>query len=375
MARLLFTLPFALCLLQTAAQQTVIKRDGSQVHGRITGTVGDRLHFIDQRIAASELACSDLLCVVDESLILHNHPCSDTGVGNSLTRNCDALVGADQRVTKGRITRWLDDRYVVRTKNGESIVPRADVVGVVSSGHVEFNLPPERLRKLIGDNTVVGAMNNFLQCPNEAPTKPVEYSESWVKPKFAKAVAKAHEPRAPSEPPVPRGLSADLDFDRFKDVALEKTKRLSQYIGQIADKSVSAIAKDKAVEQAIGLFEREDNLVHVSNVTTGTEKTHTVRNYLATHLRFLKYDRVDIEWADIQYASDFELQPDGSYTAIISLQQRFTGTIDGRTYYSDVTNKNVQIKLRTYEKVVEGRTERLWDVFLADIGVTATKAE
>ncbi|MBP6392598.1 MAG: hypothetical protein KA352_17035, partial [Flavobacteriales bacterium] len=97
--------------------------------------------------------------------------------------------------------------------------------------------------------------------------------------------------------------------------------------------------------------------------------------YLGSHLRMLNYDLVKIEWADIQYASDFELQMDGSYTAVVSIQQRFTGMVDGEVYYSDVTNKNVQIKLRTYEKVQEGRTTVLWDVFLGDIGVVSTKSE
>jgi hypothetical protein len=60
---------------------------------------------------------------------------------------------------------------------------------------------------------------------------------------------------------------------------------------------------------------------------------------------------------------------------VVSLQQRFQGMVDGQVYYSDITNKNIQIKLRTYEKVVEGRTERLWDVFLGDIGVVSTMAE
>ncbi len=375
-----------------AAQQTLIRKDGAQLSGEVHDITDGQVHYTasgDALKAVKHVACADLAGMIDASLMLHPSPCADPELAKpaaNCVRNCDALVGSDMRVTKGSITRWMDDRYVVLTRKGEQNIPRGDVVGVVSSGHVEFDLSPSRLQKLMADQTVVSAINNAGQCPSEALTRPVEYSEAWVKPKFASAVEHNAKPLAPLPAPLPkprkhrtvpaeRGLTADLDFTRFKDVALEKTKRLSQYISQIGSKETAELAKDRAVEQGIALFESDDRLVHVSNLKTGAEKTWTVRNYLGTNLRMLKYDEVKIEWAEMKYASEFELQPDGSYRAVISLQQRFTGIIDGKLFYSDVTNKNVTITLRTYEKVTEGRTERLWDVFLGDIGVTATKAQ
>ena len=40
--------------------------------------------------------------------------------------------------------------------------------------------------------------------------------------------------------------------------------------------------------------------------------------------------------------------------------------------YSDVTNKNVEVIAQAYDKFVEGKFEKWWDVFLGDIGVTSS---
>ena len=358
---------FALLVAPGAAlcQQTVVRADGSQLHGQVQRVAADRIDLLvtsGLRKGPSSVPCSEVLCVVDGALKVHTRPCGEPlasfAQGGAA---CNALVRVDQQVLKGTIVRWDDDRLTIRTAAGDVNVPRSELAGVLSPGLVEFTAPADRLKGLLADAGVVSALNDASRCPPVAEPRTVRYSEKWIAPRFERTVSESGK--------------AELDFTYFKDVALEKTRRLSGYIAQITNKELSAIVKDKAVEQAIGLFERPDNLVHVSNVASGASKAHPVHKYLSTHLRYLKYDAVTIEWADIQYVSDFELQPDGSYTAVVSLQQRFQGMVDGQVYYSDITNKNIQIKLRTYEKVVEGRTERLWDVFLGDIGVVSTMAE
>ena len=349
----------------TWAQQTLVRADGSQLSGQVQRISGDHVDFVvagGRSTGTTSVPCGEVLCIVDGSLRVHTRPCGGNAgdlAGNEPT--CNALLRNDNQVLKGTITRWADDRFTIRTGSGDVNVPRSDVAGVLSPGHVEFSFTPERLRALMANGSVLNALNDASKCPPVAAPRTVQYSEKWIAPKFERAASET--------------ASEDLDFARFKDVALEKTKRLSGYIEQITNKELSSIVKDKAVDQAIGLFERPDNIVHVSNATTGTQKEHLITRYLGSHLRMLNYDLVKIEWADIQYASDFELQMDGSYTAVVSIQQRFTGMVDGEVYYSDVTNKNVQIKLRTYEKVQEGRTTVLWDVFLGDIGVVSTKTE
>jgi hypothetical protein len=103
------------------------------------------------------------------------------------------------------------------------------------------------------------------------------------------------------------------------------------------------------------------------------EKDQTpIRKYLAK-LRLLKYSKVLIEWTDISYVSNLRKAPDGNYYGVISLQQKFSGFIDNKMVYSDVTRKNIEVVLKTYKKEVEGESVELWDVFLNNIGISATR--
>ncbi|MBK8339245.1 MAG: hypothetical protein IPK99_04245 [Flavobacteriales bacterium] len=297
------------------AQQTLVRADGSQLSGQVQRISADHVDFSvagGRSAGTTSVPCGEVICIVDGSLRVHTRPCGGNAgdlAGNEPT--CNALLRNDNQVLKGTITRWADDRFTIRTGRGDVNVPRSDVAGVLSPGHVEFSLSPDRLKALMANGSVLNALNDASKCPPVVEPRTVQYSEKWVAPKFERAASET--------------ASEDLDFVRFKDVALEKTKRLSGYIEQITNKELSSIVKDKAVDQAIGLFERADNIVHVSNATTGIQKEHLITRYLGSHLRMLNYDLVKIEWADIQYASDFELQMDGSYTAVVSIQQRFTG--------------------------------------------------
>ena len=96
-----------------------------------------------------------------------------------------------------------------------------------------------------------------------------------------------------------------------------------------------------------------------------------IRQYLQ-RVRNLNYDDITIEWADLQYASDFTKGPDGNYYAYVVFSQRFTGSKDNQIVYQDVTTKRTQIILKIYEKAVQGEITENWDVFLGDISVVQT---
>jgi hypothetical protein len=54
----------------------------------------------------------------------------------------------------------------------------------------------------------------------------------------------------------------------------------------------------------------------------------------------LNYDRVNIDWYKIQYVSDLERQPDGTYVGVITIYQRFQGFDKEKgLIYEDTTKK------------------------------------
>ncbi|WP_225000352.1 hypothetical protein [Cesiribacter sp. SM1] len=176
---------------------------------------------------------------------------------------------------------------------------------------------------------------------------------------------------APEESEVPHN-PLEIDHALYSRKALQKTEDLSTYLAVISSKSTAMAEVDKAVEMAVRLFINEDAQVEVSSKAGRTR--HKIRAYL-TKLKLLKYDKVEIHWTDISYVSDLKKGVDGNYYGIITLQQRFNGFLDGQLVYSDLTEKNVEVMVKAYQKEVDGERQEMWDVFLSDIGVVVTKFE
>ena len=124
-------------------------------------------------------------------------------------------------------------------------------------------------------------------------------------------------------------------------------------------------------------MEKSENLViniGMSTLREGIKNKYKIRDYLKRlKLKSSEYDKVEIEYADISYATDFVKGPDGNYYGVVKFVQSFKGFIDGRVVYGDITERNVTVVLKVYEKAKEGQVEKLWDVFLADVGIMETR--
>lgn len=172
-------------------------------------------------------------------------------------------------------------------------------------------------------------------------------------------------------PPPAENLAAApvIDFELYQQKALQKTADLGTYLGIISDRNNDLAKANKAVELALRLFVNESAQVEVSGKTT--KNRYEIRNYL-NRLKLLKYDKIEVSWSDISYVSELKKGVDGNYYGIITLQQRFSGFMDGRKVYSDLTEKNVEVILKAYQKEKDGEKQEMWDVFLSDIGVVVT---
>jgi hypothetical protein len=375
--------------LSALAQHTIIKRDGKSIDGQVLGSAGGQLSYTLDPSSGKEskVACADVLVLIDERLMVYADPCEAANkLGSDSKKNCASLVRKDNTVVKGNIVGFMDGYVKIKTLSGERNEADGTWVGqITEQDGVNFE-NPDFARKLMGDAAVVRAINDMSQCPSTLAPAKVGYSPAKAKPKWdaamkKAALANAAKPKVtppPATRPAPdRGLLEVLDFDTFSLIAMEKVERLGGYIRQIADKQLSSTLRDKAARQGMDLFEDPHvNTVQVSKLLKTGESVNTTRkvvNYLQTELKFHKYDNVDIKWSELKYASEFELQPDGSYRATISVQQTFSGKVDGVVTYGDITNKNVTVTLRQYEKLTDKGFQKRWDVFLGDIGVASTE--
>ncbi|GAB3991923.1 hypothetical protein GCM10028807_23520 [Spirosoma daeguense] len=228
--------------------------------------------------------------------------------------------------------------------------------------------------------------HNFLRVTNEGSSmlgevgKPIGITQSQM-------VSSATETPIPSEPtpgsvskapPVdtqpantPQGKKvtlSDADYQYYRKKALEKVDKFASYLNVITDKSQSSYVRDQAINQAASLFMPAATIEVSSTKRPGVRKFQ-IRTYL-NNLKLLPYSSTQIEWSEIQYLKELSQAMDGNYYGIITAQQTFIGR--GRdAFYSDVTPKNVRVKLEQYHLTKDGKDDVKWNLLLGSIGISA----
>lgn len=154
-------------------------------------------------------------------------------------------------------------------------------------------------------------------------------------------------------------------------LALEKVKDLSKYIGIIGDKETPWSEANRVIDRAEELF-MQGSEMGVSSLVKPEIKYYPVRKYFERLMR-LNYSKVDIEWYNIEYVSDLQRQPDGTYVGVITVFQKFKGyDKEGRLIYQDTTKKDITVYVKRKETQIGGRLIGFWDVLLGDIRVKET---
>lgn len=151
---------------------------------------------------------------------------------------------------------------------------------------------------------------------------------------------------------------------------LQKVKSLNEYISVILsnsrDESMLGVV-NTAVEEAMKLFVNDQSMVQVLGQMT---RSFGIRDYL-DRIKSYHYGKVEITWTEIGYTSQLKKGTDGNFYGVITITQKFTGYAeDGVTpVYYDVTEKDIEIVLKTYKQAERGRIEVACEIFLNDIGV------
>jgi hypothetical protein len=165
----------------------------------------------------------------------------------------------------------------------------------------------------------------------------------------------------------------DVSFAEYEKKAVDKTQDLKKYLALLCDRSIDWVEANKAIDLAVDLFVNEDAIVETSSVNNQSITRFKIRDYLK-RIKLIQYDRVQIEWANVHYVSKLRKGVDGNYYGTITFEQTFRGYVENKLVYGDVTRKNVEIILKTYNRNVEGKSVPTWDVFLSQIKVVTTKA-
>lgn len=229
----------------------------------------------------------------------------------------------------------------------------------VSESVVESTNEPsvEAVKEPVNDPTSEAVPSESITVSG-TETDPADAKEAFSEPEFV---------------PEPESINfTKEEMVEFREKGTQKIKQLEEYLILIGNKTTSLTQSSQAIENAIKLFDKETRTVEVSSVKNAEKLKRKIREYL-NKLRMLQYDDVSIEWADLQYASDFKKGPDGNYYAYVVFSQRFSGMKDNQIVYQDVTTKRTEIILKAYDKYIEGEMTQNWDVFLGDISVLQTE--
>ena len=166
----------------------------------------------------------------------------------------------------------------------------------------------------------------------------------------------------------------ELSFERkqaIDSLALEKVRDLSKYIKIVGSKETPFSEANRVIDRAEELF-MSDAEIGVSSLGSNQITYYRVRKYFE-HLMRLNYDRVEIEWYNIEYVSDLQRQPDGTYVGVITIFQSFRGyDKEGNLAYKDTTKKDITVYVKRKETQIGGRTIGFWDVLLGDMRVKET---
>ena len=166
----------------------------------------------------------------------------------------------------------------------------------------------------------------------------------------------------------------ELSYERkqaIDSLALEKVRDLSKYIKIAGSKETPWSEANRVIDRAEELF-MTDAEIGVSSLNSNTIQYFKVRKYFERLMR-LNYDRVEIDWYNIEYVSDLQRQPDGTYVGVITIFQTFRGyNTEGNMVYKDTTKKDITVYVKRKETQIGGRTVGFWDVLLGDMRVKET---
>lgn len=253
--------------------------------------------------------------------------------------------------------------YVDENKNSASIHKNELVAIIRKNGTYELLKEYSEAASLLASvkNTVeqLSKQKSTLELlqPIEPP-KPIENSNTDTPP-IVNILPKVKNKPTLTEP----------ELDEYRQTAKRKVDYFYEYLNVIVDKSRSKSEKDNAVEEAAKLF-MPNSLIEVDSDNKSGLRRYPVREYLK-RLQLLPYSKANIAWSEVQYIKDLTQEKDGNYYGIIRGQQTFTGYGDAnQVMYSDVREKNVKVKLQSYEKQIDGQKQYKWDVLLGNIGLS-----
>jgi hypothetical protein len=295
--------------------------------------------------------------------------------------NIDHVFTKDKKKIDGSVLSENDSAVFISVNNANSKVLKSTIVAIIyKDGHHHLYVPASSACNILWDIKLKGdsSLDSNLSYATKKPDKgnPIKDSHTvqGMQSNESQTDSSANKILDTARKLTFEDFAKDVTKEQFIKKATDKTQRFTEYLKILYDKSADNQQKNKTIEQAITLFVDENAEVEVSSISREEGVKHyKIRKYLQ-HVKLVNYDKIDIEWTNVQYVSDVRKGQDGNYYGTVEFEQVFKGYRDAQLVYSDITRKTANVVMKTYEKNYEGKATVLWDVLLSNIGVVSTKS-
>ena len=223
------------------------------------------------------------------------------------------------------------------------------------------------LKKPLGENTLPVTAQS-----KPAPKQPepsVKTTDDSTTQRVETKVDQIQSPKIESNvaPQTNKMVLSGVDYQYYRKKAIGKVEEFSSYLNVITNKSLSTSDRNQAIDQAASLFMPAATIEVTSSKRPGARR-YPIRTYL-NNLKLLPYSATKIEWTDINYVKEFSQAADGNYYGLLTGQQTFFGYGNGVSY-TDITQKNVRVKIDRIYVTRNGQDEVKWNLLLGSIGVS-----
>ncbi|GAB3695384.1 hypothetical protein GCM10027592_17550 [Spirosoma flavus] len=269
------------------------------------------------------------------------------------------IIPATIRYDEGVIVNYLTN------DNKPASIPKSELIAIFHKDgrHTLLKEPSEVTSVLADVEKLIGASSSQTTTPTSVtPAQATPQPSPVVTPTQAQNVSQQAADSRRSKLTL-----SDTELQYYRKKGISKVDEFASYLNVITDKSQSMYARNQAIDQAASLFMPAATIEVTSNNRPGSRK-YTIRTYL-NNLKLLPYSSTQIEWTEIQYLKELTQATDGNYYGVITAQQTFIGRGNG-TLYSDVTPKNVRVKLERYHLIKDGQDDVKWNLLLGSIGVS-----
>jgi len=162
------------------------------------------------------------------------------------------------------------------------------------------------------------------------------------------------------------------ELQLFKQTTEVKINEFQNCIIIIGDKSKPEFDRNKAITSAVQLFVPDAKMQTSILYPTGEVKisSYLIEKYLQ-RLKGLPYAKVEINFYNIAYLSEFKIGSENKYHGTATIFQEFKGITNEGAIYTERTVKTIDIILEYVED--EFFKVKRWTIKLGDIKVTETR--